>query len=358
MPSPLDHLSEAERLAAFDGLAANAVAAWDLRPILLQRIACRENAVYAVQVADGGRMALRVHRSGYHDRAALDSELKWMRALAQSGVATPAAVTTPTGEAIVEVTSDNVPVPHLCDLLEWVDGRPLARVEDPGSLHRESLIAMYRTVGRIAAQIHAHSETWQAPARFVRPRWDREGCLGQNALWGPWSHLDVLEPDERQVLNAAVAVLDRTLERLGQDRQVYGLVHADFVPDNLLEHRGQIVVIDFDDGGYGWYLWELATAVFWYLGTPHYTETLEGYIEGYRTVRRLPDSELELLPTFLLLRALVYMGWMQTRRTQHTARRMTGRVRELSRALAQHVLAGGASYRSIPLELTPLAEKD
>jgi Ser/Thr protein kinase RdoA (MazF antagonist) len=339
---------------AFDSLAASTVAAWGLEPTALERIACRENAVYAVQIAGGRRFALRVHRHGYHDRAALNSEVAWMQALTTAGVTAPTVVKTATGEAVVEVRSEQVPVPHLCDLLEWVDGRPLGSADRPEAMRHGGLEDTYRTVGRIAAQIHNHSTTWQQPPGFARPSWDREGCLGRAALWGPWFDLEALQHDERGILDAAVAVVDPTLERLGLGRDVYGLVHADFVPDNLFEHDGRVVVIDFDDSGYGWYLWELVTAVFWYLGTPQYTQALNGYVSGYRAVRALPESELQLVPQFLFLRALVYLGWMQTRRTQATARRMTTRVRELSRALAARVLAGNMEYQQIPLELTPL----
>lgn len=357
MSSPLDELSEPERLAAFDALAASALEAWELEPITLQRIACRENAVYAVDLKAGRRLALRVHRHGYHDRASLESELTWMRSLAAANVATAAVVRTASGHLAAEVSSNEVPVPHLCDMLEWVEGRPLGSAEDTDSVRSGTMADTYRTVGRIAARIHSHSATWQTPTGFLRPHWDREGCLGRTALWGPWFDLTVLEPDERTLLGAAVKVLESTLERLGKSREVYGLIHADFVPDNLIEHEGRVVVLDFDDSGYGWYLFELATAVFWYLGGPHYLPALEGYVAGYREVRSLSDEELRLLPQFLLLRALVYMGWMQTRSTQRTARRMTARVRELSCALARRVVAASLDYRSIAPELSPLPEE-
>ncbi|MEP7312600.1 MAG: hypothetical protein ABI859_08450 [Pseudomonadota bacterium] len=171
-----------------------------------------------MQVAAGGRLALRVHRYGYHDRVSLQSELTWMRALAMADIATPTVVPTPAGDVAVEVTSEKVSVPHLCDMLEWVEGRPLGSANDPGSLGRGATFGTYRRVGRMAARIHRHSATWQAPEGFVRPHWDREGCLARAALWGPWFDLDVLDSNERQVLGAAAAVLDRTLVQFGKDR--------------------------------------------------------------------------------------------------------------------------------------------
>lgn len=356
MSSPLDALPEAERLAAFDKLAEQALGAWGVQAASLRRIACRENAVYAVDCGDGRRVALRVHRHGYHTRASLESEFTWARALGEVGVATATVIPTAAGESMVEVVGAGVPVPHLCDMLEWVEGRPLGLVEDPSTLGHDAISERFRTVGRIAGRIHLHSARWQPPAGFVRPHWDIEGCLGPGALWGPWYDLAVLEDEERRTLEAAAGLVQRALQGYGQSREVYGLVHADFVPDNLFEHEGRIVVLDFDDGGHGWYLWELVTAVFWYLGTPHYTPALDGYLSGYRELRPLPENELQLLPHFLLMRALVYMGWMQTRHTQRTARLFTTRVRELSLALATRLLAGESEFRSIELRLTPLPE--
>jgi Ser/Thr protein kinase RdoA (MazF antagonist) len=356
MNSPLDILPESERLAAFDNLAEHALASWKVSPHSIRRIACRENAVYDV-LTEQGRRVLRVHRHGYHTKASLHSEFVWMKALISVGVETAHVIPTPAGESIVEVSTAQVPVPHLCDMLEWVEGRPLGRAEDPSAMVQEEVFNRYRIVGRIAAQIHRHSMQWEPPIGFVRPHWDREGCLGRGALWGPWQELASLTDDDRNKLSAAAAKVDQVLHGLGQHRGVYGLVHADFVPENLFENEGRIIVLDLDDAGYGWYLWELVTAVFWYLGTAHYTAALDGYVTGYRALLPLSDEHLQLVPHFLLMRALVYMGWMQTRQSQRTARVFTGRVRELSLALADRVLRGETDHRHIPLQLTPLPDE-
>ena len=92
MSSPLDELSEPEHLAAFDTFGASALNAWELEPVALKRIACRGNAVYAVEVREGRRLALRVYCYGYHDRASLQSELTWMQSLAVANVATAGVV--------------------------------------------------------------------------------------------------------------------------------------------------------------------------------------------------------------------------------------------------------------------------
>jgi Ser/Thr protein kinase RdoA (MazF antagonist) len=62
-------------------LAESALARWDLAATGLAPIKVRENAVFRVELAGGGRAVLRVHRHGYHSDAALDSEFAWLRAL-------------------------------------------------------------------------------------------------------------------------------------------------------------------------------------------------------------------------------------------------------------------------------------
>lgn len=357
MTSPLDDLPENRRLAMFDSLARTALAYWGLESWDIRCIAHRENAVYEVRSDDGRRLALRVHRYGYQTTESLESEFVWMRALLdRADVITAMPVPALSGQLTVEVSAPGVPVAHLCDVLQWVDGKPLGIVVDPGAeMDEQAVFDRYVTVGEIAARIHRLSATWDLPKGFARPHWDREGCLGTRALWGQWSDITTLTQAQREKLNKAVRLVDEAIGEIGYGRDVYGMVHADFVPDNLYERRdGRIVVLDLDDAGFGWYLWELVTTVFWYLGTPNYSVALRGYLEGYRTVRPLHEEELKWLPHFLLMRALVYLGWMHTRSSQRTAKLLTARIVEVSCLLADRIIAGDLEYKSIPMELSPL----
>ncbi len=39
----------------------------------------------------------------------------------------------------------------------------------------------------------------------------------------------------------------------------FGMIHADLDPANVLVQDGRVTLIDFDDAGYGWHLYELAS---------------------------------------------------------------------------------------------------
>ena len=44
----------------------------------------------------------------------------------------------------------------------------------------------------------------------------------------------------------------------------YGLIHCDFLPENLLKDGKTLRIIDFDDCGYDWHLFDIATSMFAY----------------------------------------------------------------------------------------------
>ena len=103
------------------------------------------------------------------------------------------------------------------------------------------------------------------------------------------------------------------LRQLGKTSDNYGLIHGDFLPDNLIVNDGDLALIDFDDCGYGWHLYEMATGLFPQVKQPFFDDLVSAYLEGYRGVRALDDAEAELLPAFIMICGLNYLGWMQKR---------------------------------------------
>lgn len=321
-------------------LARLALSRWGLTgDTRLDLIKHRENAVFGVSTADGHRLVLRVHRAGYHTDASLRSELQWMTALREAGIATPAVIPTPEGELFVRVRVPGLAHEHQCDLLSWVDGTPLGSAEERSFSAEEAVARTYLAAGRLAARIHNQATGWDLPPGFERPSWNEAGCLGPEALWGHWSELACLTAEERTVLAEGSEVAVEALGSFGKTPDRYGLVHSDLVPDNLLDDGVETAIIDFDDCGFGWHLWEMATGVYWHLGGDSYRYALDSFVRGYREHRALPAEQLTLLPVFLLVRGLVYLGWIHTRRETETAGQILDFVREHTMLLARQVLA-------------------
>ena len=309
-------------------LAEDALARWDGGWSIRRLIKYRENAVFEIAGTDGARAVLRVHRHGYHDDAALRSELLWMDALSQAGVAGPVLVRSRDGEPFVKVSRPDLPGEHQVDIFRWIDGAPLAECDDPARLP-----ALYFQAGRMAAEIHRQAEAWTPPPGFRRHSWDRAGLIGESPLWGDYRGLPLLTAAQREQLDCARACADLDLRAL--EGEAFGLIHADFVPDNLLDAADGLRIIDFDDCGFGWHMFELATALFFRLGEPHYEQIAEALLAGYRSVRELPAERWAQLPLFLFLRSLTYLGWVTSRPETETARELTAPLVDRALQLAE-----------------------
>jgi Ser/Thr protein kinase RdoA (MazF antagonist) len=327
-------LPAAAQAAHMAALARAALVHWDIACADLTLLKYRENAVFRVTDPGGVRYALRVHRAGYHSDAALRSELQWMRALDAAGIEVPRVIPTREGQTFAVARIDAVPAARQVDLFAWVEGAPIGSVES--SVDDAPAPATYHTLGALAARLHNQAVAWSVPEGFERHRWDAEGLAGEEPLWGRFWELGTLTPAQRDILLAARDRVFDDLQRYGQapeNRTRYSLIHADFLPENVLEGGGDVRLIDFDDAGFGWHLFDLATALFLQTGQSHYPATRDALIAGYRAYRELPESQVAQLPLFLVARAFTYLGWVHTRAETATALEMTPFIVDKAMAL-------------------------
>ncbi|WP_260692173.1 phosphotransferase enzyme family protein [Gemmobacter fulva] len=290
--------------------AVQAQARWGLStpPVLLKY---RENAVFRVQLADGRPAALRLHRPGYHSAAELASELHLMTALRATGLRVPRPILTAEGAATVTLAADvGQPALH-ADIVSWMEGTPLGQTGIPLGMTAAQLTSVFTALGRTMAQMHSALDRWQPPPGFARKAWDGEGLLGAAPLWGRFWDCAGLRAEEAARLQAIRALAATGLSRLG--RLDYGLIHADLVRENVLLTGTTVEMIDFDDSGPGWRMFDIATALIKNRREPNYRRIEAALIAGYRTARALHAQDLQALPLFLLLRALSYIGWAAAR---------------------------------------------
>lgn len=327
---------QVDRLRA---LAIAALACWPGDYAIDELLKYRENAVFALRGVDGSRAVLRIHRHGYHSEQALHSELQWIAALEQAGVSVPRILPASNGALFQSIAHPLVPETRQIDMMEWIDGAHMGMV-DPALPDNDALFrSLYREAGVLAARLHNQSERWTPPKGFQRHAWDADGLVGAEPLWGRFWELEGLTPAQVVLLHAVRDRARADLATYGADGRNYGLIHADFVPENLMHGAAGLRLIDFDDAGFGWHMFELATALYFYMDEPIYPVMREALFAGYRSLRPLGDEDEARLPLFLLLRSLTYLGWVHTRRETETAREMAAFFIERSCRLAAAYLA-------------------
>lgn len=310
-----DHLPVERQQALASELARAALSHWGLEGAELTLLKHRENSVFRVDPPTGGPQVLRIHRQNYHSDQALASELEWLDALREAGVQTTRCIRCRDGAPFARVATAEMPEGRQCDLLEWVPGEPIGSLEDGVNLAEEDLRAVYRQAGDQAARIHNHGEHWTPPAGFARLSWDENGYFGETgSICGRYWDLEQLTGAELSLLNRARDATRHALADFGKGPDRYGLVHGDFLPENLFYDGRVLRLIDWDDTGYGWHLHDFATALFPHLGQESHDLALAALVEGYRAHRPLPDAHLEMLPYLIMARALSYVGWVHSRR--------------------------------------------
>lgn len=299
-------LSNDEQVAALARLARRALAEWNLADASIELVKYRENAVFCVTAGGGERAILRVHRPRYRSDDDIRSELAWMRALNDDGIPTPQAIAARGGDCVVTAAGDGVPEARQCDMMNWVAGSPPGTLEAGVEASDDEVRALYRKVGNLAARLQKHAAQWARPSFFSRPSWDIDALVGESPTFGRFWELDGINEEQMPILLAA---RDRVRERLARLGPADVLVHGDLVPDNILIDGAITRVIDFDDFGWSWPGFEMATSLFPLQVSGGFDAGLEGYLEGYSQLRPFPPADLELLPDLLMARSLSYLGW-------------------------------------------------
>lgn len=285
-------------------LANRALPLWDVPPDASARlINVSENATYLVEGAGGFRSVLRVHRENYHSRRAIECELAWMDALnAESEVVAPRAIPGRDGQLVLEQATEDLPNPRHVVMFEFLEGEQPSEEQD--------LVRSFEELGEIAARTHLHAISWQRPKPFQRLVWDLDAIYGSHATWGDWRDAPNITPEIQDLLDRVEQTVRRRLLAFGQSETRYGLIHADMRLANLLVDEKGTRLIDFDDCGLGWYLYDFAAAISFIEDRPEIPAMQDAWVEGYRKVRALSDAEERELDSFIMLRRMALLAWI------------------------------------------------
>lgn len=258
-----------------------------------------------------GQYLLRVHQPGVQTNEAIELELAWLAAMRrETDLPVPEPVPTLDGRLLTQASIPGIPEERNCSLLHWVKGRLITRTR-PYHL---------RTQGQLMAKLHNFSARWQRPSGLTKRHHDWNGMFRDNPAAGfdlsideVWAFLPQPYVEPFQVVTQRMR---QVMDELGRGPDVYGLIHADLATDaNLLFWHGEPRAIDFDESGFGYWMYDLAVALEHCRETGEYARFREALLEGYAEHRPLPEEQLRHLELFTA--ALdVYLGLWAAGATQ------------------------------------------
>ena len=309
---PYNELTRLGQLRRVRQLAESALEAYGLGGAPLTFVQYTANVVYRVDApgpdpeGDGPgpyvphRYLLRALLT--NDQEAVEGELTWLLAMSrEAGLPVPQPVPTLDGQLVTRIATPGLPRGRLVSLMRWIDGRRLTTGFRPGH---------FRAWGRMMARLHEFSAAWQPPEGFQRPHWDWAGQLGGAEFRTPVEELVATMPPHLQDPFHSVSQEARqVMDALGRGPDAYGLIHADMYPENVLFKAGQAYPIDFEDCGFGYWLWDIAIALCLWPWTEEWRWRRDAFLEGYARVRTLPQAQLRHLDLFMAAQYATMVLW-------------------------------------------------
>jgi Ser/Thr protein kinase RdoA (MazF antagonist) len=309
---PFRELTRRSRLYRLRALAKEALKTYEINDARLSFIQYFENIIYRVDLpidampSSGaspytpGRYLLRIHAMSEMD--AIDSELTWLAALSQeAGLCVPAPVLTTDGKYLASIITPDIPKGRVVSLMRWLDGRRIRN-----GLRPKHLTAL----GKAVAQMHTFSAGWHPPRGFTRPNWDWEAQLGGSMFEHPLEELVESMPAKfHEPFQIISREAKQVMAALSKDSDTYGLIHADLYPENVLYKAGKAYPIDFEDCGYGYWMWDNAVALCQWAWGQDWKPMRDAFREGYDKKRRLPEVQWAQLDLFVATQFATMLLW-------------------------------------------------
>ena len=292
-------------------IAAVACEAWPIITSKPRLVMHRENTVFRVDTTQGAH-ALRMHRYGYHSPPTILSELQWMAMLASKSFVVPSPALSKAGSFLVTCEDENRQE-RLFSLLSWLPGEAFGKSALPLRFVGTERTIFMAAIGHNLARLHRLSDAWAPPADFTRPAWGHMGLLGEVPFWGRFWEAGFVNDTDRDALLAWHAICQSALSRYDHEAPDSGLIHADLARENILVDGTKVSFIDFDDSGYGYRMFDIATALIKNIYEPDFENLKQALLQGYLEERPLKPHDLQALPLFMLLRSLTYLGWVDAR---------------------------------------------
>lgn len=272
---------------------------------IIRLISQSENTTFLIEDLDSSRYILRIGRYGYHTPEDISEELLWMSEVKTNTLLTiPDVIPTITGEEVSVIKHPYAPKYYNCVLFTFIEGH------EPTAENVTGLIDKFELLGEITATLHKNVKAWEKSAALNRFTWDYETLIGENARLGAWKEAPGLTSEMKLILMKTCETIKKRLDAYGKTPDRFGLIHSDLRLANLIEMGQEIAVIDFDDCGYGWHLYDFASAITFIEHEPYVPELITSWVKGYRNVQELSQEAIDELPTFIMLRRLCILGWI------------------------------------------------
>jgi Ser/Thr protein kinase RdoA (MazF antagonist) len=286
-----NEMTTEQKVASLTDCVTELLAGYDLGPCDFESINHEYNSTFKITTADGTLYALRVNVNSQRTLANLAAEVQWVNAIAN--VKTPKPVATKSGALSSKAWHEASERTLNAVLYTWLEGEELGD---------EPTAEQLRAAGAAMAKLHESAAQIKLQPGAELPDLADFFWGGNDLLLSEHSQLS---PEQRAMVAKFKGLIEAILSELSNTTGPQ-LIHADIHPWNLMWHDGEIAVFDFDDSGVGLPVQDLATSLY-YLDTD---EQEQDFLDGYSTVRELPQFSASQMKMLKLHRRLMLLNYL------------------------------------------------
>jgi Ser/Thr protein kinase RdoA (MazF antagonist) len=189
-----------------------------------------------------------------------------------------------------------------CTLLTWVAGQPL----QPETITLEQV----KTTGTYIAKLHDSAAGFAPTSAFKRPRLDGDGLFSEKSHYHPGDLEQFFTAEQQAVMANVIAKIRAVMETIGTSSETFGMIHADLISKNILFDKNEVGVIDFEECGYGYYLYDLTPMLWENRKSPRYAQIKAALWAGYTAIspQHLPYEQY--LEAFVAARHVASCLWI------------------------------------------------
>ncbi|MEM8721632.1 MAG: phosphotransferase [Cyanobacteria bacterium P01_G01_bin.39] len=182
----------------------------------------------------------------------------------------------------------------------WVNGEPISKHMNQQNNHK---------IGALIAQLHNASFRYDRNATALT-RYDEKWLRDYSSIILDGAKSVGYTKQQLNKVKHGLAEIEKYLISIGYETINFGIIHSDLHFNNiLLDSKGNLAIIDFDEVGFAHYLLDVAVIFDEFDDYDEADTMIEQFVEGYRTVRNMKfDSKTIVM--FRGLSATLYASWV------------------------------------------------
>lgn len=269
----------------------NAVRFWVDKEYSLKLLGRSENFVYEIQNHD---LILRITHSSHHDLNLIKSELEWLNFLNNKNINVAKPVISLNGKYTERIETDESYF-TIC-AFEKAQGE-FVNYKNPEVFNEQ----LFMKMGKLTGKLHLLTKNYIPESDNKRYKWSEEDLLINTKNY----------INEEKVINEINSIVLK-LKSIPENKDNFGLIHADIHYGNFLVQNGDLLLFDFDDSCYHYFIYDIAIILYSTIIDIKDSKQkiviidrfFKSFFEGYNQENKLDEKYLKLIPEILRLRDL------------------------------------------------------